>query len=318
MTTSRETDWMDHPTLRRLVEEAGTLELEERITLLKALIPGVAAEMTPRDFEALARHAKAMRRLGIVREVKSRAECAALEPALARSSVEIVGGVYTPQDESGDAHEFTQKLAHMAQARGVRFRYETTVRAIEAAGECVTGISVRESGEQIEGDAYVVALGSYSPLLCAPLGVRMPVYPLKGYSITIALTPEQAAAAPSVSLTDEAHKIVISRFGDRLRSAGTAELGDYDNEVNPVRCEAILRRVRRLFPFLAPSGEVEHWAGLRPATPNNVPLIGGTRLRNLYLNTGHGTLGWTLACGSGRALADLVSGRGPEIGFKFQ
>jgi len=271
-----------------------------------------------RDFEALARHAEAMRRLGIVRELKSGAECAALEPALAHSSVQIAGGVYTPQDESGDAHEFTQELARMAQARGVSFRYGASVRAIEAADERVIGISLRGSDERIEGDAYVVALGSYSPLLCAPLGVRMPVYPLKGYSITIALTPEQAAAAPSVSLTDEAHKIVISRLGNRLRSGGTAELGDYETEVNPVRCEAILQRVRQLFPFLAPEGEVEHWAGLRPATPNNVPLIGGTRLRNLYLNTGHGTLGWTLACGSGRALADLVSGRRPEIGFKFQ
>ena len=271
-----------------------------------------------REFEALARHADAMRRLGIAREVRTGAECAALEPALARSSVEIVGGVYTPQDESGDAHAFTQELGRMAQARGVRFRYGTTVRAIEAAGERVTGISVRDSDERIEGDAYVVALGSYSPLLCAPLGVRLPVYPLKGYSVTITLGREQAADAPSVSLTDEAHKIVISRLGDRLRGAGTAELADYGNEVNPVRCEAILQRMRRLFPFLAPAGDVEHWAGLRPATPNNVPLIGGTRLRNLYLNTGHGTLGWTLACGSGRALADLVSGRRPEVGFKFQ
>ena len=270
------------------------------------------------DFEALARHAEATRHLGIAREVKSGAECIVLEPALAGSSIEIAGGVYTPRDESGDAHVFTLELARMAQTRGVSFRYGTTIRAIEAAGGRVTGISVRDSDERIEGDAYVVALGSYSPLLCAPLGVRMPVYPLKGYSITIALTPEQAAAAPSVSLTDEANKIVISRLGDRLRGAGTAELGGYDNEVNPVRCEAILQRVRRLFPFLSPAGEVEHWAGLRPATPNNVPLIGRTRLRNLYLNTGHGTLGWTLACGSGRALADLVSGRRPEVGFKFQ
>ncbi|MGA7984310.1 MAG: D-amino acid dehydrogenase [Burkholderiales bacterium] len=271
------------------------------------------------EFAALARHAESMRRLGVEREVKSRAECIALEPALASSTVDIVGGVHTPQDESGDAFEFTQGLARLAQARGVSFRYGTTVQAIETAADRVIGVTARSVGvERIEGDAYVVALGSYSPLLCARLGVRMLVYPLKGYSITIPLTPEQAAVAPNVSLTDEACKIVISRLGDRLRSAGTAELGGYDTEVNPVRCEAILERVRQLFPRLAPFGEITPWAGLRPATPNNVPLIGGTRLRNLYLNTGHGTLGWTLACGSGRALADLVSGRHPEVGFNFQ
>lgn len=270
------------------------------------------------DFAELARHAQAMRKLGIEREVKSREDCFELEPALRHCSVPIAGGVYTPQDESGDAHVFTQELARMALEGGVRFRYETTVQAIESKGERVTGVSVRGSGEQIEADAFVVALASYSPLLCAPLGIRIPVYPLKGYSVTISLAPEQEAAAPSVSLTDEAHKIVISRLGNRLRGAGTAELSDYDTHVNAVRCEAILRRIERLFPRLAPTGEVEQWAGLRPATPNNVPLIGATRLRNLYLNTGHGTLGWTLACGSARALADIVSGRRPEIDFKFQ
>ena len=270
------------------------------------------------DFAELARHAESMRKLGIAREVKSREECLELEPALGHSAAPIVGGVYTPRDESGDAHVFTQELARMALARGVRFRYGTTVQAIESKGERATGVTVRDSGEQIEADAFVVALGSYSPLICAPLGIRMPVYPLKGYSITISLTPEQEASAPSVSLTDEDYKIVISRLGNRLRGAGTAELSDYDTNVNAVRCESILRRIRRLFPRLVPAGEVEHWAGLRPATPNNVPLIGATRLRNLYLNTGHGTLGWTLACGSARALADIVSGRRPEIDFKFQ
>lgn len=272
-----------------------------------------------REFEALARHAEAMRQLGVDRVVKSSAECIELEPALESSTVRIAGGVHTPQDESGDAFEFTQGLARLAQARGVSFRYATTVQAIEFAADRVTGLAARGPGDpRIEGDAYVVAMGSYSPLLCAPLGVRMPVYPLKGYSITIPLTPEQGGAAPTVSLTDEACKIVISRLGNRLRGAGTAELGGYDTQVNPVRCNAIVERVRQLFPLLAPFGEVTPWAGLRPATPNNVPLIGGTRFRNLYLNTGHGTLGWTLACGSGRALADIISGRRPEIGFHFQ
>jgi D-amino-acid dehydrogenase len=169
----------------------------------------------------------------------------------------------------------------------------------------------------LSADAYVVSLGSYSPLLLKPLGIRIPVYPLKGYSITLALGPGETAAAPSVSLTDEAHKIVISRLGNRLRAAGTAELTGYDTQVNATRCAAIARRIRELFPGLGAITTVENWAGLRPATPNNVPVIGRTKLRNLYLNTGHGTLGWTLACGSGSALADLMSGRQPQVPFPF-
>ena len=158
-------------------------------------------------------------------------------------------------------------------------------------------------------DACVVALGSYSPLLLKPLGVRIPVYPLKGYSITLPLGPAEADAAPSVSLTDEAFKIVISRLGNRLRAAGTAELTGYDTTLNPVRCAAITHRIRDLFPALGGVTVVDNWTGLRPATPNNVPVIGRTRLRNLYLNTGHGTLGWTLACGSASLIADVISGR---------
>jgi D-amino-acid dehydrogenase len=146
----------------------------------------------------------------------------------------------------------------------------------------------------------------------------VPVYPLKGYSITLPLPPRVAAAAPTVSLTDEAHKLVMSRYDDRLRCAGTAELTGYDTSVNRARCEAIVRRVRELFPALEGSGEPQLWAGLRPATPSNVPVIGRSRRANLFLNTGHGTLGWTLAAGSGRALADLVSGRAPEVDFPFR
>jgi D-amino-acid dehydrogenase len=151
-----------------------------------------------------------------------------------------------------------------------------------------------------------------------PLGIRIPVYPLKGYSITLPLGPAEAALAPSVSLTDAAQKIVISRLGNRLRAAGTAELTGYDTELNSLRCAAISRRVRALFPGLGGITEVENWTGLRPATPDNLPIIGRAAHRRLYLNSGHGTLGWTLACGSGKALADIVSGRRPEVTFRFQ
>jgi len=199
----------------------------------------------------------------------------------------------------------------------VAFRFNTVLKAIEADGGGVTAARLADD-QRLGADAYVVALGSYSPLLLRPLGIRIPVYPLKGYSITLPLGPAEEGAAPSVSLTDEGHKIVISRLGNRLRAAGTAELTGYDTEVSTVRCAAIARRVRELFPALGAITTMDSWAGLRPATPGNVPLIGRTRLRNLFLNTGHGTLGWTLACGSGRALADLVSGRGPEVPFKFE
>jgi D-amino-acid dehydrogenase len=296
------------------------LELRERTGIeYDQLSRGILHFCTDeRDFKALARHAAAMRVLGVQREVKTAAECLALEPALCHSSVQVVGGIYTPQDESGDAHAFTLALAGMARARGATFLQERTVEAIDSAADIVTGVRLKGAGgERIDADAYVVSLGSYSPLFLAPLGVRIPVYPLKGYSVTLPLPDDVGDAMPSVSLTDEARKIVITRLGSRLRGAGTAELTGYDTAVNTVRCEAIVARLGQLFPSLATARDVTYWAGLRPATPNNVPIIGRTRLRNLFLNTGHGTLGWTLASGSARALADLVSGRRPQVKFGF-
>ena len=268
-----------------------------------------------RDFEVLARSAEAVRSLGVDRQVKSAPECLELEPALKDSEDPVTGGVYTPRDESGDACRFTQELAALAAARGVYFRFGEQVRSLEATGAEVTGVRLEQ--DRLSADAYVVALGSYSPLLLRPLGVRIPVYPLKGYSVTLRLGPEHDAVAPCVSLTDEAHKIVISRLGNRLRAAGTAELTGYDTSVSSVRCAAIARRLRELFPGLGGITAHESWTGLRPATPNNVPIIGRTRLGRLFLNTGHGTLGWTLACGSAKALADVISARRPDVAFRF-
>jgi len=253
----------------------------------------------PGDLEAAARH----------QSVKSAAECLALEPALQHAEEQILGGLHFPEDESGDAHAFTAALAVLAKERGVVFEFQKTISAIQASDGRVVGLA----GSEIRGDAYIVALGSYSPQLLTPLGVRIPVYPLKGYSITLPLGPSEQAAAPRMSLTDEAHKIVISRLGNRLRAAGTAELTGYDASINPGRCAAIGRRIRQLFPQLGGITAVDNWAGLRPATPSNVPLIGKTKYDNLYINTGHGTLGWTLACGSASALAAVVSGRAPEV-----
>ena len=264
-----------------------------------------------RDFDALAQQGP---------KILSAAECLALEPALRHSNDPVVGGVYDAEDESGDALRFTQELARVAASRGVVFRFGAVVQALENAGDAITGVRL-QSGQEAAGrataDAYVMSCGSYSPLLLAPLGIRIPVYPMKGYSITLPLGPAELPAAPIVSLTDEAFKIVISRLGTRLRAAGTAELAGYDTTVNPARCAAIARRIRDLFPALGAITTVENWAGLRPATPNNVPVIGRTKYRNLYLNTGHGTLGWTLACGSGSVLAELMSGREPQVAFPF-
>jgi len=264
-----------------------------------------------RDFAALERHAAEMRALGIQRELKSREQCIAIEPALEKSAAPVVGGVFAPEDESGDAHTFTLELARLCREKGVVFKSGMNVESIHVAGDRVEGI--RPQGK---ADIYVVALGSYSPLLLRPLGIHVPVYPLKGYSVTLPLGPAEAAAAPTVSLTDEAHKIVISRLGDRLRAAGTAELTGYDRAINDLRCNALLERLRVLFPALARVEPSHRWAGLRPATPSNIPCIGRTRLKNLYLNTGHGTLGWTLACGSAALLADLVAQRRPEVAFR--
>ncbi len=251
---------------------------------------------------------------GIDLRVLSATECVDVEPALADCAVPIAGGVLAREDESGDAHKFTQDLARLCAVRGVRFRYGSSVERIDASA---TGVSrvLLGGGEVISADAYVVALGSYSPLLLRPLGVSIPVYPLKGYSITIPLAPGDVA--PHISLSDGAYKLVMSRLGNRLRVAGTAELTGYDTAINEVRCKAIVRRTFELFPKAGRPQEAQFWAGLRPATPGGVPCIGRTRYANLYLNTGHGTLGWTMACGAAAAIADIVGGEKPELNFRF-
>lgn len=270
------------------------------------------------EFDHAVRQAEFMRQFGLERELKTGAECVAIEPALRHAAERIVGGDYTAADESGDAHKFTQALAALAIARGVEFLFGRTIIRLDAASGKLASVTVSRgaSGEQrLTADAYVLALGSYSPLLLRPIGVDVPIYPAKGYSVTLPL--EAGDDAPMVSLTDDEHKLVFSRLGDRLRIAGTAELNGYDTALNTVRCEAIVKRTFALFPHAGRPERAQFWTGLRPATPSNVPLIGRTRYPNLFLNTGHGTLGWTMGCGSGRAIADIVSGRVPEVDFRF-
>ncbi|HET9701178.1 MAG TPA: D-amino acid dehydrogenase [Burkholderiales bacterium] len=268
-----------------------------------------------RDWADAGARAELVRRHGIEAELLSARQCVELEPALRDSRAPLEGGVYARDDESGDARLFTQRLAALSAAKGVAFRQQAAASALEAAGERVAALRLLD-GSRVEADAWVVALGSYSPLLLRPLGISLGIYPVKGYSVTI---PTGAAhCAPTVSLTDEARKLVFSRLGDRLRVAGTAELAGYDTSLSAARCEVILNRVFELLPHAGDRSRAELWTGLRPAMPGNVPAIGRTRYRNLFLNTGHGTLGWTLACGSGHALAEIISGRRPGIDFPFR
>jgi D-amino-acid dehydrogenase len=237
-------------------------------------------------------------------------ECIAIEPALAPARKLLIGGTWYPTDESGDAHKFTTELAKLCAAKGVHFDFGVAIQGLETGNGRITGVKTTQ-GSSIDADAFVLALGSYSPLFARPIGIDLAIYPLKGYSVTLPV--KDPAAAWTTSLSDDARKLVLSRLGDRLRIAGTAELNGYDTAINRVRCDAIVERVMQLFPQAGDASQATFWAGLRPATPSNIPYVGKSRYPNLFLNTGHGTLGWTFACGSGRILADVVSGRRPEV-----
>jgi len=272
----------------------------------------------PAEFDASQKAADLMREYGVDRRILSTEELVALEPALAPQSHRIVGGDYTAADESGDVYRFTTALAGKAAEAGVEFRFSTQITRLQAEGGWVKAVETIDAHgryARIQGDVFVAALGSFTPELVQPLGVPCMVYPAKGYSATYPVT--DSARAPTVSLTDSAHKVVFSRLGDKLRVAGTAELSGYSRALNTARCEALTALTRELFPGALDLDRVSYWSGLRPATPSNVPLIGRTRLPNLYLNTGHGTLGWTMGCGSGKALADLICGRRPQVEFPF-
>jgi D-amino-acid dehydrogenase len=272
----------------------------------------------PKEFDAAEAPAAQMRALGCDRRVISADEAVRIEPALAHVRDRLAGATYTAEDESGDANRFARELVRLCEGAGVRFLMSHTVTALREAGGAIDHVEATDAEgrfRRIRGDAYVVAMGSLSPLLVKPLGVRLPIYPAKGYSVTMPV--KDASKAHQVSLTDDEYKLVFSRLGDRLRIAGTAELNGYDRDLNRVRCEAIVRRVEQLFPGAGDASEAQFWTGLRPATPSNVPIIGRSRLPNLYLNTGHGTLGWTHACGSGKSVARIVSGLAPEVDFAF-
>ena len=242
-------------------------------------------------------------------ELLDPAGCIAAEPALKNVAGKFVGGLRLPGDETGDAHIFTQRLAAMAEAAGVKFRYGVNVRGLQSEGDRITGV-VTDTGIET-ADNYVIALGSFTPELLAPLNVRVPIYPVKGYSLTIPIREE--AGAPVSTVMDETYKVAITRLGDRIRVGGTAELAGFSLQLRKPRRETLEHSVTDLFPRGGDVAEAQFWTGLRPMTPDGTPVVGPTRFRNMHLNTGHGTLGWTMACGSGRLLADLVTGKKPEI-----
>jgi D-amino-acid dehydrogenase len=265
-----------------------------------------------RQADALARAAAAiepMRRLGLVRRLVTAAEALAIEPALADSEQTLAGGIFTPEDESGDAFKFTSRLAELCAERGVAFRYGCRILGFEWEAGKISGVATDQG--RLKADTYVLALGSWSPLLARQVGIALPVYPAKGYSATLTVAAD--AAAPTVSLIDDEFKMVYSRLGDRLRCAGTAELAGWDATLTESRARALVERARALFPRAGDYATATLWAGLRPVTPDSVPILGRTAISNLFLNTGHGTLGWTMSCGSGKILADLISGRPPDI-----
>jgi len=270
------------------------------------------------DFDASQKAAELMRNYGVDRRIVTVAEMLEIEPALAASRDKLAGGDYTATDESGDIHLFTTQLAERAQSAGVQFRFNCDINRLHAQGGQVLAVElINPDGrfEQLKADAYVAALGSWTPHLVRPLGVACRVYPAKGYSATFPIIAPEAA--PFVSLTDSTNKVVFSRLGNRLRMAGIAEISGYSRNLNAARSKQMHEVARGLFPTALDFDHVDDWSGLRPSTPSNVPLIGRTRIKNLFLNTGHGTLGWTMGAGSGRALADILSGKKPEPDFPF-
>ena len=246
---------------------------------------------------------------GIEHRLIDRAGCLEIEPALKHVQEKVAGGLHLPGDETGDCYLFTSALAELAREAGVTFRYDTKVQRLEVEGEEVRHV-VTDKGT-VSGDAYVAALGSYTPFLVRPHGIRTQVYPVKGYSVTVPIVDEDGA--PQSTMMDEKHKVAITRLGDRIRAAGTAELTGYSLRLSHGRCAMLFHVVRDLFPKGGDLTEVKFWTGLRPMVPDGGPVIGPTRLKGLYLNTGHGTLGWTMAAGSGRLLADVLSDRETDI-----
>ena len=264
---------------------------------------------TQHQLDGVAKDIEVLKAGGVPFEVLDRAGCIVAEPGLANARDTLVGGLRLPHDETGDCFMFTTALAKLAGELGVNFQYETAITGLRSEAGRVAGV-VTNRGE-VKAAAYLVALGSYSPALVRPLGLRLPVYPVKGYSITVPIA--QPERAPVSTLLDESYKIAITRLGDRIRVGGMAEISGFTNDLRPERRRTLEHSLESLFPGAGTPGEATFWSGLRPMTPDGTPVIGATAADNLFLNTGHGTLGWTMACGSGQVIADMIGGGAPAI-----
>ncbi|WP_297361952.1 D-amino acid dehydrogenase [Thauera sp.] len=264
---------------------------------------------TQKQLDGIGKDVAILKGFGVPFQVLDRAGYLEYEPALALVKDKFIGALRLPGDETGDCFKFTQNLAKMAEALGVSFRFGTTIAGIDHDGRRITG--VRTDAGALNADHYVLALGSYSTQLLKPLGIDIPVYPVKGFSITVPIT--NADMAPESTIMDETHKVAVTRLGDRIRVGGTAQLSGFDLHLDAGRRKTLEFVVSDLFPRGGDVARAEFWTGLRPMTPDGTPIIGNTRYTNLTLSTGHGTLGWTMAAGTGRIVADLISGRAPEI-----
>ncbi len=264
---------------------------------------------TQKQFDGIGKDVEVLKAGGVPFEILDRAGCVAAEPGLAFSQDQIVGGLRLPHDETGDCFLFTNALSRLCEEKGVVFRYGVQIQGLKQAGDRVSAVTT-DQGE-VSGDVFVAALGSYTPALLKPLGLKAPIYPLKGYSITIPIKEE--ARAPVSTVLDETYKVAVTRLGSRIRVGGMAEIAGFSHDLPAARRATLELTVESLFGGAGDQTQARFWTGLRPMTPDSTPILGPTRLPNLYLNSGHGTLGWTMACGSGRALADLISGRKPEI-----
>ncbi len=260
------------------------------------------------DFAHAQEGAEIYRSLGVEFRVLDAAGAVALEPSLKSVQAQIAGAIHFPGDRSGDAHKFTQAIAGLAQKHGAVFRYGTTAAGWDTDGDRITALGTDKG--RIAGDGFVLAGASYSPALARPLGLKIPVQPVKGYSATFAI--DGWNEAPLMPLVDYSRKMAVTRLGDRIRLAGTVEFTGYDQQPNPARSATLMAGFRDLFPHHKPQN-VEYWNGLRPMTPDGRPILGQARWRNLWLNTGHGPLGWTLACGSALVIAALIAGRTPDV-----
>jgi D-amino-acid dehydrogenase len=264
---------------------------------------------TQKQLDSIGGDVAVLQQYGVPFEVLDRAGFCKVEPALKLTQDKFVGALRLPGDETGDCFQFSTRLAEMAGALGVRFAWNTRIESLQVGGGAITGVHT-DAGLK-RADQVVLALGSYSPQLLKPVGVDIPVYPVKGYSITVPIT--DAACAPESTIMDETHKVAVTRLGDRIRVGGTAELAGYSLNLREPRRATLNHVVSDLFPRGGDVSKATFWCGLRPMTPDGTPIIGPTPVQNLLLATGHGTLGWTMACGTGRVIADLVSGRQPDI-----